>query len=511
MAGVPKQSPEVAFPPWLAPTDEGIALYAIFKEHLAVVKDHVAMLETAEKCTIPESKDAVLMNIMVHRGRRLVKQTLAAASIVLKAKVEDEPNEKQSNGGAVHGSTTDDKKPNGAAHPAAAEDAAAAAATSAESPKSENAYFFVDTKPTPVKGLSGIRMRALKRAMDEKSAATEPETTTAKKAKTKKSTANDVKPADALPEIEFDDISDEVDARMKAKEEKRKRKAQKKRKRGDDQANGVHTTAATDEEKVISPEQPGLAIDEGDQPSKKQKKKQYAKSDTVNISVLEDVSMTDAPPLPAESEAGSDVEKKRKREMGEEAGEVRVKKDPKSRKMKEKENGQGPHGAKEAKDEEKGEVRAKKKPKSRKMKQEKDNGQGPDGGEGAQGEEKSEKKAKGKKSKVVKPEDGEGLEAKVKADAKTNGNQAASEEGRIAAPSAEKSRAKRTKMSRRIKGNDSGEKVDKESTGNEKASKKAAKRAAVDKAEVGVEGEVLKKKQKKMRGTEEKKGKVSNS
>ncbi len=85
--------------------------------------------------------------------------------------------------------------------------------------KGDKPVFFVDTKPTPV-NLPGVPHRPSKRE------SLPPEPVEAKKAKKQKQKHIGDLPAN----VEFEDISLEVDARMKEKEEKRKTK-EKKRKR----------------------------------------------------------------------------------------------------------------------------------------------------------------------------------------------------------------------------------------------------------------------------------------
>ncbi|KAL9120846.1 MAG: hypothetical protein Q9187_002595 [Circinaria calcarea] len=94
-----------------------------------------------------------------------------------------------------------------------------------------NPYFVVDTNPTPV-NLPGISHQPAKRTSDEQS----PKETGHRKSK-KAKTKHEGEPV-AIKEkrVEFEDISAEVDARLKEKEEKRKRKEEKKRKRVSDEA-----------------------------------------------------------------------------------------------------------------------------------------------------------------------------------------------------------------------------------------------------------------------------------
>jgi len=91
-------------------------------------------------------------------------------------------------------------------------------------PGDEQPAFFIDTNPTPV-NLPGISNQAMKRS------ATVPEPVEGKKHKKAKNNHDGELPrGEDGQTVEFEDISGEVDARMKEKEEKRKRKEAKKRK-----------------------------------------------------------------------------------------------------------------------------------------------------------------------------------------------------------------------------------------------------------------------------------------
>ena len=89
-----------------------------------------------------------------------------------------------------------------------------------------NPYFVVDTNPTPV-NLPGLSHKPAKRASSTEAPA-EPVAAKPKKAKIKHDGAV---PTGNEKRVEFEDISGEVDARMKEKDEKLKRKEEKKRKR----------------------------------------------------------------------------------------------------------------------------------------------------------------------------------------------------------------------------------------------------------------------------------------
>ncbi|MCJ1281611.1 hypothetical protein MMC26_000931 [Xylographa opegraphella] len=154
-----------------------------------------------------------------------------------------------------------------------------------------NPYFVIDTNPTPV-NLPGVSHKPLKRAPSAE-ALVEPAGGKLKKAKTNHDGAI---PTGSEKRVEFEDISEEVDARMKEKEEKRKRKAEKKRKRESGESIGI------------------AAMAESEKPKKKKSKK-----------------------MEGETEVGETVPKKRSGSEGEEPlGEGGSKKVKKSKKHKEK-------------------------------------------------------------------------------------------------------------------------------------------------------------------------------
>ena len=107
-----------------------------------------------------------------------------------------------------------------------------------------NPYFVVDTNPTPV-DLPGLSHKPAKRASSSEAPA-EPVSVKAKKAKTKH---NGAVPTGTENRVEFEDISGEVDARMKEKDEKRKRKEEKKRKRESGESISVEPAAELEKPK----------------------------------------------------------------------------------------------------------------------------------------------------------------------------------------------------------------------------------------------------------------------
>jgi len=106
---------------------------------------------------------------------------------------------------------------------AATNGAATTAKVEGTAPEGDNPYFVIDTKPTPV-NLPGVSHQTTKR-----SASPPPIPVEGKEHKKQKKKHEGEMPKG--DELEFEDISEEVGARMKAKEEKRKIKEEKKRKR----------------------------------------------------------------------------------------------------------------------------------------------------------------------------------------------------------------------------------------------------------------------------------------
>lgn len=151
----------------------------------------------------------------------------------------------------------------------------------------ENACFVVDVNPTPV-NLTGLTTKSPKRSASHESLQQE------KLKKAKKKHKGD------LPQftdnqgvgVEFEDISQEVDARLKEKEAKRKRKGEKKRKRepADSLTAPAEASVAVEVEptikkkskktkdnvladKTISKKRQGAEDEEGQREGKKKKRK----------------------------------------------------------------------------------------------------------------------------------------------------------------------------------------------------------------------------------------------
>ena len=119
---------------------------------------------------------------------------------------------------------------------------------SEEDTKSDtNPYFVIDTNPTPV-NLSSNSHHPSKRPADTQ-LLSELVGTKSKKSKTKH---DRILPNVTDKRVEFEDITGEVDARMKEKEERRKRKDEKKRKR-DSEGSVVPESAS---ENVIETKKP---------------------------------------------------------------------------------------------------------------------------------------------------------------------------------------------------------------------------------------------------------------
>lgn len=91
-------------------------------------------------------------------------------------------------------------------------------------PEGDNPYFVIDTNPTPV-NLPGMSHQPIKRS------ASPPEGVEAKThKKAKKKHEGEMPKGEDTGEVKTEDISEQVDARMKEKEAKRKMKEEKKRK-----------------------------------------------------------------------------------------------------------------------------------------------------------------------------------------------------------------------------------------------------------------------------------------
>lgn len=166
-------------------------------------------------------------------------------------------------------------------------------ATKSEDQKADdsNPYFVVDTKPTPV-NIPGLSHQPAKRA-SEADSPTEPATKSSKKAKTKHNKEI------AHPQekrVEFEDITGEVDARMKEKEEKRKRKEERQKRKRES------------EESVEGP-----VAAENDKPIKKKSKKVNGKLD---VNGSESMKRHGSSDLEAVAEDGAKKKKKKSKKSG---------------------------------------------------------------------------------------------------------------------------------------------------------------------------------------------------
>lgn len=136
----------------------------------------------------------------------------------------------------------------------------------------QNLYFVIDTKPTPI-NIEGISHGHHKRAPAEPTASEPSGEKKSKKLKTKHVESDDA------TKVLLEDITEEVDARLKEKEEKRKRKEEKKRKRESegsasavvDTSNGVGDSGKHKKKKAKSEEVNGdlKAEEKGDKKKKR--------------------------------------------------------------------------------------------------------------------------------------------------------------------------------------------------------------------------------------------------
>ena len=133
------------------------------------------------------------------------------------------------------------------------------------SPEGDNPYFIIDTKPTPV-NIPGMSSQHLKRSASPVEAV---EGKKHKKAKNKHD--GEMPKEEDTQEVKFQDISEQVDARMKEKEKKRKMKEEKKRKR---ESEGEHAAAAEESQPAAEP--PAVTAEE-ETPKKKKKTKKTKK------------------------------------------------------------------------------------------------------------------------------------------------------------------------------------------------------------------------------------------
>ena len=134
--------------------------------------------------------------------------------------------------------------------------------------------YVVDVKPTPV-NIPGMPPPALKRTSESEVPPRQTETTKSKKLKTKHD--GEMPKATAINKVELEDISEEVDARLREKEERRKRKEEKKRKRGTEDSDAV----------VADSTEPDLDAEKLKKRRKKAKDSSQTTVETPNFSLAE--------------------------------------------------------------------------------------------------------------------------------------------------------------------------------------------------------------------------------
>lgn len=162
------------------------------------------------------------------------------------------------------------------------------AGKSAQPVNGDNPFFIIDTNPTPVnvEGLShGQHKRTSAEAVEEKKS---------KKLKTKHAES------DEGTKVQLEDITEEVDARLREKEEKRKRKEEKKRKR-ESEGSGVGVVEASN------------GVVPSDKPKKKKNKSEEALGDVAGDEEIDKKKKR----RKSEGEEGAvdEGEKKKKRRM----------------------------------------------------------------------------------------------------------------------------------------------------------------------------------------------------
>ena len=159
-----------------------------------------------------------------------------------------------------------------------------------------NPYFVIDVNPTPV-AIPRLAHRPFKRSSEDRNS---PDMNEARKHKKAKKEHNDDLPMTVSNEqVEFEDISGEVDLRMKEKEEKRKRKEEKKRKR---EAEGSSGGVDADVSKIAN---------ETEAVEKRKKKKKTKVDDGADVSEI--VSKRSLGEGEKESELDGKKKKKRKK------------------------------------------------------------------------------------------------------------------------------------------------------------------------------------------------------
>jgi hypothetical protein len=197
----------------------------------------------------------VYLDYEIGQGRGVKRATLAGVRAAIAAR------DSGSGSGAGFGSdgpVANSSKPravNGQAEDSNPERSAASSAMDDATLGKSKPLFVIDVNPTPV-NLPGMNNESPKRGVPRTDNG---EGRRVKKAKMNHTDEKDKPPSLKEEKVEFEDISQEVEARLKAKEEKRKRKEKKRKKHADI----ISETVAPD------------AVEEPERPKKKKVKKNH--------------------------------------------------------------------------------------------------------------------------------------------------------------------------------------------------------------------------------------------
>lgn len=162
--------------------------------------------------------------------------------------------------GSGTGSGLDTRFARGTSGGSAVDGRAAEVKSEDEAGNVENPCFFIDTNPSPV-NLPVMSYNATKRPTEGRSP---PELVEQKKTKKAKTKHDGELPGSAAANVELEDISQEVDARLREKEERRRRKEEKKRKRLSEGSTGPVPEAATTEAVAQKPKKKKTKKVDGD-------------------------------------------------------------------------------------------------------------------------------------------------------------------------------------------------------------------------------------------------------
>ena len=171
----------------------------------------------------------------------------------------------------------------------------------------DNPYFIVDTKPTPV-NIPGMSSQSLKRSASPQEAVE-----VKKHKKAKKRHDGEMPKGEDPQEVQTEDISEQVDARMKEKEQRRKMKEEKKRKR----ASEGEPAATADEPQATA--EPSTVAAESERPKKKKIKKleeERLTDRTVSKKRRREGEGSGKAEAEAEAENGEGEKKKKKKKIG---------------------------------------------------------------------------------------------------------------------------------------------------------------------------------------------------